>query len=222
MPVKISFLALILFSLSSCFEVVEDVTFNNDGSGMFKLIINLSQSKSEINTLMNLDSSSGYKVPKKNELNLYLDQSLKTLKATEGLSNVTIKRDYENWIFELKTDFKNTENLETGLKNIYKYFSNGKPFNFKNKLIFDGKTLERDIEKIDENTRNQLNKPTEKIILAKAKYTTIYRFEKTIEKSNNHRAKISPSKKAIMLQSNVLNIINGKETIKNYIKLNEP
>ncbi len=220
MIIRNCFFVLILLSFTSCFEVVEDITFKNDGSGILKIIINLSQSKNEINSLMKLDSSSGYKIPNEKELNSYLDQALKTLKTSEGLSNVSIKRDFKKWIFEIKTDFKTTQNLESGLKNIYSDFSGGKPFTFRNKLIFDGKTLEREVQNLDENTRKQLNKPAEKRIFANAKYITIYRFESTIEKNSNSRAKISPSKKAIMLQSNVLNIINGKETIKNIIKLN--
>jgi len=211
---------LVIISLSSCFEVVEDITFKNDGSGVFKLIINLSQSKNEINTLMKLDTSSGYKIPKEKELNAYLDQALKTLKTSDGLTNVSITKDFKNWVFEIKADFNKSENLETGLKNIYSDFSGGKKFTFRNKITFDGKLLEREMDAPDEKTRVQLNKPTEKRIFAKAKYTTIYRFESTVNSHKNARAKVSPSKKAVMLQANVLNVINGKETIQNIIKLN--
>lgn len=222
MVLRISYFLLMLFSLTSCFEVIEDVTFKKDGTGTFKLVVNLSQSKNEINTLMKLDSSSGYEIPKPAELNAYLDQALITLKNTEGLSGVTIKRDFNNWIFEVKTDFVSTQNLEEGLIKLNNEFFGGKPFVFRNKLHYSGKALEREMQCVDEKTRKELNKPTEKMIFAKAKYTTIYRFEGVIDKSSNKRAKISPSKKAIMLQCNVLNIINGKETIQNQIKIHEP
>jgi hypothetical protein len=208
--------------LSACFEIVEDVSFKKNGSGSIKIIFNLSQSKNELNSLMKLDSSSGYEIPNKKKINDYLDQSFKLLQSTEGLSDVQIKRDFDNWIFEIKANFNNTEHLELGLKNIYANFSGGKPFTFRNKLVFDGKNLKREVQNLDENTRLALNKPTEKKIFANAKYTTIYRFESPIKKSTNTKAKISPSKKAIMLKANILNIINGKETIQNNIQLNEP
>ena len=147
---------------------------------------------------------------------------MQKLKSIEGLSNVSINRDFKNWIFEVKTNFKNGENLEKAIQSVHSEFAKEEPLLFKNRLIYNGKTMQRETQNIDEKTRKELNKPTEKKIFAKAKYTTIYRFENTIEKSNNARAKISPSKKAIMLQSNVLNIINGKETIQNQIQLNEP
>jgi len=217
---KICFYILLIFSFTSCFEVVEDVSFKKDGSGFFKLIVNLSQSKNEMKSLMKLDSSSGYKVPNENEMNAYLDQALINLKTTEGLSNVSIKRDFNNWIFELNTNFNNTKSLERGLQNMKNEFSEGKANIFINKLTFDGKILEREIQISDEETREQLNKATEKRILSKAKYTTIYRFESTIENVSNKKAKISPSRKAIMLQNNVLNLVNGIESLKNTVKLN--
>ena len=222
MNFKTIFSLLLLFSFTSCFEIVEDISFKKDGSGVLKLILNLSQSKNEINTLMKLDSSSGYNIPTERDINSYLDRALQKLKSIEGLSNVSINRDFKNWIFEVKTNFKNGENLEKAIQSVHSEFAKEEPLLFKNRLIYNGKTMQRETQNIDEKTRKELNKPTEKKIFAKAKYTTIYRFENTIEKSNNARAKISPSKKAIMLQSNVLNIINGKETIQNQIQLNEP
>ena len=56
MNFKTIFSLLLLFSFTSCFEIVEDISFKKDGSGVLKLILNLSQSKNEINTLMKLDS----------------------------------------------------------------------------------------------------------------------------------------------------------------------
>jgi len=220
MLLRICLFLSMLFCLTSCFEVVEDVTFKKDGSGVFKLIINLSQSKNELNTLMKLDSSSGYKIPKEKQLNAYFDQALRTLKTTEGLSNSIVKRDFKNWVFEIKTDFRNTTDLENGIKNVYGDFSGNKAFIFLNTLAFNGKTFAREIGKPDEKTLSQLNKPTEKRILGKAKYIAIYRFETNIMAQRNSKAKISPSKKAVMLQCNILNIINGKETIQNHITLN--
>lgn len=222
MVLKICFIFFLLISLCSCFEVIEEINFNKNGSGVFKLSLNLSQSKNEINTLMRLDSSSGYHIPKVNDINASFNQAIVTLKKTEGLSNITIKRDFKNWIFELKTEFKSTKNLETGLKNIYADFLDDESKAPKNKLGFDGKLAKRESAPLEAATRKRMNNPTEKRILTKAKYTTIYHFENQISSYTNKRAKVSPSKKAIMLQSSLLNIINQKETIENQIKLYVP
>ena len=143
MNIRTVFAILFLCGLTSCFEVIEDISFKKDGSGVVKLILNLSQSKNEINTLMKLDSSSGYKIPTESDINSYLNRVLQSLKSTEGLSNVSIKRDFKNWIFEVKSNFKNSENLEKGLQSVHAEFAEGEPLLLKNKLIYNGRTLKR-------------------------------------------------------------------------------
>jgi len=217
---KIGLYLILLCGLTSCFEIMEDVTFRKDGSGILKLIINLSQSKNEINTLMKLDSNSGYRIPREKEINAHLDRIVNSIKTTKGLSKIILRRDFTNWVFEIQTEFDNTKSLEEGMKGIYGDFSGGRSVSFRNKLVYNGKLMERDMEPFDEDAKKQLNKPTERKIFARAKYTTIYRFENEVLTYSNKKAKLSPSRKAIMLQSNVLNLINGIESIQNIIKLN--
>ena len=135
MNFKTIFSLLLLFSFTSCFEIVEDISFKKDGSGVLKLILNLSQSKNEINTLMKLDSSSGYNIPTESDINSYLDRALQKLKSIEGLSNVSINRDFKNWIFEVKTNFKNGENLEKAIQSVHSEFAKEEPLLFKNWLM---------------------------------------------------------------------------------------
>jgi len=216
---RIGFGLLIMLFLSSCFEVVEDITFKKDGSGTLKLIVNLSQSKNEINSLIKLDSSSGYKIPSVSDINYYIEQVERTLKTTEGLTKVELKKDFTNWLFELSLDFKQTENLQAGFKNLYSDFSGKDNFAYLTLVMFDGKRFERDMQAPEQEVQERLNRPTEKRIFSKAKYTSIYRFEKPIDTYSNKKAKISPTRKAIMFQGNVLNLINGNETIQNTIIL---
>nr|BFF39643.1 hypothetical protein BACY1_14480 [Tenacibaculum mesophilum] len=58
-----STISILLFT--SCFEFVEEVSFNKDGSGSAVLTINLSKSKTKLASIMLLDSINGYKVPSK-------------------------------------------------------------------------------------------------------------------------------------------------------------
>ena len=66
----LTFLLLVfsLFGLTSCIEIIDDVTVNNDGSGSLKYTINLSASKVKINSILALDSLEGRPVPSKEEL----------------------------------------------------------------------------------------------------------------------------------------------------------
>ena len=69
MKVLVSFIAFfILITLSSCIEIIDDISFNEDGSGTFKYNINLSSSKVKINSALALDSIDGKKVPSRLEI----------------------------------------------------------------------------------------------------------------------------------------------------------
>ena len=57
---------ILLFSIllfTSCFEVTEDLTFNKDMSGTFKLTLNLSKNKTQVSNFLALDSLRGNKIP---------------------------------------------------------------------------------------------------------------------------------------------------------------
>ena len=82
------FLFLFLASLSSCIEILDDITFNADGSGELNYTINLSSSKLKINSILALDTLSGKKVPNKEEIQAKVSELLKVLNCQEGLSDV--------------------------------------------------------------------------------------------------------------------------------------
>lgn len=210
---------MLLTCFSSCFEIVEDISFKKNGSGTFKYVINLSESKTEISSLMKLDSNSGFKIPKIKEINDKLNKVEQTLKNSEGLSNISVKRDFKNWIFEVKTDFDNCQSLEKGINNSLFNIDKRSKFILNNIFRFETNKMQRNTTEIDKTEIKKLNKNTVKKIFSKAKYTAIYRFENTIETYSNKNSKISASKTAIMISCNLLNLINGKETISNIITI---
>ena len=63
MKLMIYILSIItVFSISSCIEIIDDLTLNSDGTGSFKYTINLSASKIKINSILALDSLDGKKI----------------------------------------------------------------------------------------------------------------------------------------------------------------
>ena len=58
----------VFFVISSCIEILDDITFNLDGSGTFKYTLNLSSSQVKINSILALDSLDGNKVPSLEEI----------------------------------------------------------------------------------------------------------------------------------------------------------
>ncbi|MNL36031.1 hypothetical protein D3C87_1580960 [compost metagenome] len=58
-----------------------------------------------------------------------------------------------------------------------------------------------------------------KKIFKDAAYVSIYRFEQPVALSTNPLTKISKSKKAVMLNTGILGLINGKTDISNRITI---
>src|SRR5690606_16584196 len=77
-----------VWMLTGCFDVVEEVDLNSDGSGKIKATVNLSKSKTKVASLMKLDKVDGIKIPSKTEIQKEADAIVRLLKQTSGISDV--------------------------------------------------------------------------------------------------------------------------------------
>ena len=213
------FIVLIPF-LSSCFEVIEEIAMKNDGTGDVVLTINLSQSKTKVASVMLLDSVQGYKVPSKQKIQQELNEAVAYLRKSEGISNVKSTSDFNNYIATISFSFKDVSNINNITKNIlaqqkikatntssYTYNKASKTFSRKYQAIGSAKT-----------EFNKL-KAKDKAVFNGATYTSIYRFESVVTSSTNPASNVSKSKKAVMLKSNIMDLINGKINVSNSIQL---
>ncbi len=90
--IALSFIYII--SCSSCFEFIEEINLNNDGSGVMQLTLNLSQSKSKVASIMLLDSIHHYKVPDKQEIQKKMNEAVAYLRKQNGISDVKDNIDF--------------------------------------------------------------------------------------------------------------------------------
>jgi hypothetical protein len=212
------FLALIL--LPSCFEIVEEVNLNTDGSGSFCFTINMSQSKLQLNSMFLLDSVNGRPMPKKENLSKAFDRVETALKEENNLSNIITKRNWDDYIFSISGDFINIEALNKAINKINTIFDRTKNSStfIQDNYSYSEKTFTR---LYNYNLVNEYNSMSEKdkSVFENAKYTTIYRFATAVGAYSNPDAKISKSGKAIMLKVNVKDLITNTKTIKNSINL---
>jgi len=215
------FIVLIPF-LSSCFEVIEEIAMKNDGTGDVVLTINLSQSKTKVASVMLLDSVQGYKVPSKQKIQQELNEAVAYLRKSEGISNVKSTSDFNNYIATISFSFKDVSNINNITKNIlakqkikatntssYTYNKATKTFSRKYQAIGSAKT-----------EFNKL-KAKDKAVFNGATYTSIYRFESAVTSSTNPASNVSKSKKAVMLKSSIMDLINGKINVSNSIQLSK-
>ena len=217
---KVYFIPLLcfVFLFQSCFEVIEEVKIKDDGSGHFNFVINFSQSKTKINSVLKMQKINGYTIPSKEEIKNEATKLELLAQNTAGISNVKTNIDLTNYIFAIDLDFKKINNLNAvflKLKNSKKisptiatdYFTfNDKKFIRSQKIPI--KALYDKLEKAD------------KEVFQTAKYTSVYKFDSTIKSFSNKNAVTSKSNKAIKLNGSVINVINGNEKIENTITLN--
>ncbi|PVX45722.1 hypothetical protein C8C85_1527 [Flavobacterium sp. 103] len=217
---KVYFIPLLcfVFLFQSCFEVIEEVKIKDDGSGHFNFVINFSQSKTKINSVLKMQKINGYTIPSKEEIKNEAAKLEALAQNTSGISNVKTNIDLTNYIFAIDLDFQKITNLNAvflKLKNSKKisptiatdYFTfNDKKFTRSQKIPI--KALYDKLEKAD------------KEVFQTAKYTSVYKFDSTIKSFSNKNAVTSKSNKAIKLNGSVINVINGNEKIENTITLN--
>lgn len=217
---RILIFSILALALTSCVEIIDDLTLNLDGSGTFKYNINLSSSKIKINSILALDSLDGKKVPSLNEIKEKINSVREKLESEPGLSHVSITADYVNYIFKLSCDFASLDELQAAIKTIASSENSGKeiPELDHNWLIFSGKTLERSVPKITIQKSKEI-KDNDREMLKSGSYTSITRFENEIEKFENSKAKLSANKKAIMLRTDPYSLTQNPNLLDNTIYL---
>ncbi|MGG9970294.1 hypothetical protein ACQ33O_00755 [Ferruginibacter sp. SUN002] len=217
--VHLLILLIVSFTLQSCFELIEQVQLKKDGSGNFQLTLNMSKSKTKLNSIMKLEKINGRPVPKKWEITARLKEIEKLLSKTEGITNAKTSMDFDNYIMTVSCNFSNITQLNKAIKTI-KQKENLTGDALTDNYAYDAKT----------NTFQRKNKfglkdiyskmsSADREIFSSANYTSIYKFDVDVKTVSNKGAKISPSKKAVMLKETALNVVTEKKSIENKINL---
>lgn len=205
-----------VFLLSGCFEIVEDITLRKNGSGTFSYTINLSQSKARLDGILKLDSTSGYRVPRKKEIDENILKAKTTLEKSPGITNVTTSSDWLNYIFTLKFDFNSVNNLNLAVETVSaELASDHKRIpEAADNFAFTGKTFDRKSH-YDAKVQSPKLTAQDKEILKDATYACIFRFEDMVVTNSNKDAKVSKSGKSVMLKLNMLQLATGQKSIVN-------
>lgn len=204
---------------TGCFEVVEEITLNDDGSGQITMTVNISRSKTKLNSIMLMDSINNYKVPTEADIKEGMARMTAEIKSIKGVSNVSHQMNFDDFIFSVTCDFSNVDVLN----DVITHFStegHAAELNSNKQFTYDASrksftrnyhyNLSREINKVRQKDRE---------ILDEASVTTIYRFESPIASAQNSDSKIAGNKKAVMLRVDVPDMISNKKNIKNTITL---
>lgn len=210
-------LLLPLLLLTSCFDILEKANVKADGTGEYTVILNASKSKTKLASISKMETINGKKVPKKPEIENKINEASRIFKATPGISNVKTSVDLDNYVIKLSCNFKKIENINAGLEQL-------KAKNILGKMI-PTQIYSQSLDK-KSFTRNKVNtfktdydkmSTADKEVFNNAKYTSVLQFENTIKSQTNSSYVLSPNKKAVKLDANVLDFILQKKQIQNTI-----
>ena len=220
MKKNLLFLILLIFSLSSCIEILDDLTIHTDGSGTLRYNINLSSNKIKVNSILALDSLDGQKVPKIEDIKEKVQQFIKTLDAQNGISNVKIEENYTDFILKFSCDFTNVLLLQEGIKATISSMTKEKNISELNHnwITWDGTKLSRSIPAITLNKVKELNQ-SDLEQLKQGTYTSISRFDKAVEKIGNPAASLSKNKLAVMIKTDTYILKENSSILENVIYL---
>ena len=211
---------LLCFTLTSCIEILDDVTFNPDGSGEFKYTINLSSSKLKINSILALDSLDGKKVPSKQELQEKVSDLIGVLNSQEGIEDVTLEENYDNYIFKVSLHFANVESLLAAFKETMEEAGNTEEEDTSNYnwVSWDGITLIRQIPDLS-SFKFRLVKKEDQELMRSGMYTSISRFDSPVDQIENSSAILSKNNKAVMLRSSLFDVFGNPSIMDNTISV---
>lgn len=217
---KYFFLFCIFFSLTSCFDIIDKISLKTDGSGEYAVILNASKSKTRLQSISKMETINGKKVPKKSEIENKVNQASSIFKSVSGISNVKTSLDFDNFIIKLSCNFKKIENINSGLEQLKTKNIIGKtvPTQLYKQNVAE-KTFIRNKIGSYKNDYDKLSK-ADKEVFSDATYTSILQFENVIKSQTNNSYTVSPNKKAIKLNGNILDFILQKKQIQNTISLN--
>ncbi|WP_298478449.1 hypothetical protein [uncultured Maribacter sp.] len=224
--------ALVYFSLflcislcTSCFEILEEIKLNKDGSGTIMVTLNMSKSKTKLASLMLLDSINGYKIPSEDEIDESFKDVLYHLEKTPGISNIKKTKDFENYVFTISCDFKNVDNVNAIFKDLIKKQNKNNYTNFTTtNLSYNTSTnVFRRHFTYDDAIKKSFNnlKTEDRKVFDDASYTCIYRFENKVKNVSNINAKVAPNKGAVFLKIDALSLILGEKNVENKIELTQ-
>ena len=220
-PVKNYILFVLLcFTLSSCIEILDDVTFNADGSGECKYTINLSSSKLKINSILALDSLDGKKVPSKLELQEKVSDLIGVLNCQEGIGGVILEENYDNYIFKVSFHFEDVESLLNAFKETMSAAGNSAEEYGRNDnwVSWDGLTLIRQIPDL-KSFKFRLVKNEDQELMRNGMYTSISRFDSPVEQIENPSAILAKNNKAVMLRNSLLDVFGNPSIMDNTISV---
>lgn len=217
MTPKTWILLLPLVLLSSCFEFIEEITMKSEQSGTCQLTLNCSQSRAKLKGILSLDTFMGFNLPNEDQVREHFYRSEQVLSKCKGITKIENSGNFDQYIIKIKFDFDSIVHLNQALNAMAAIESKNNPLPFMTVYEFDNGTFKR-LQIPDDSMLVSTGQRHIKLFEG-ATVTTIYRFNKTIDKVSNSQAVISKNKTAVMLKQKVTDLAKKPALLSNTILL---
>jgi hypothetical protein len=206
-----------LFIFAGCFELIEEMTLNDNGSGTYKLTYDMSASKDMINMMRSFTAGT------EDDITTSFggfDEGLDDIEAKPGISNAEVIADSVNYVFSLKFDFDSISSLNDVLAEILSD-ENGSgvaAFTYSgNELVrnhdSDMKSMLIDDEEDDPRFEEMMMLQYKDV-----SFTTIYHFNKRVRNVSNDLAEIKNNGRTVEMKLYLFRPEFADKTFENRIR----
>ena len=196
--------------LTSCFEITERIKHHDDQSGEYTLMVDFSKSWFKTKSAIFLEEVDGVKIPNEQEIAQKLEDFKTKASKIEGISDVTTKTDFDNYVFIIKLNYSNLKALNAVVNTIN---------NQRDQIHFSGSG--KNFERIASYPvpEKVVKDPKKKKDLEEANIIAIYTFDKDILSVDNANSKISKNKKTVFLKQSMYSVLKKSTLMNNTIQL---
>lgn len=205
-------------SLTSCFELLEQINVNADGTGEMTITLNMYESKDKLQKFMDMeDGVAGYKPPERKEMDAFFSKVVETVSEVEGITGVKSDIFYEDFIFSISASFDDVESMNEAVNSFTTGMSRGM-INFKNDYVYEDGIFKRTF--VSPVAADQYDKipMMQRLILESARIVNVYRFEKAVTDMTSTSAELSHDAKEARFESNLSDIVKGVKSPANEIR----
>ncbi|MEZ4980010.1 MAG: hypothetical protein R2769_00160 [Saprospiraceae bacterium] len=218
---------LVLFSatmLTSCFEIIEEVTYHKDGSGELKYVFDMGGLKPMLEMAAAMDTTGQMNM---DTLGMISKEFVNKVEGLKGITNIAEISDADNLKFGVSFNFDDPESLNTAVNQLMESpgLMSGETTTFEgSKKKFTrlaSKNLTGIFDEILGETGAGENGEMAMMFLKDVSYTTIYHFDKKVKKMSNDKAVLSDDKKTVTMKYYLFDEDRGGKnaTLENEIKL---
>lgn len=196
--------------LTSCFEITERIKHHDNQSGEYTLMVDFSKSWFKTKSAIFLEEVDGVKIPNEQEISKKLEDFKVKASKIEGISNISTKTDFENYVFIIKLNYENVKALNAVVNSIN---------NQTDQIHFTssaGKFARIASYPVPEKI---VKDPKKKKDLEEASIIAIYTFDRDVLSADNVNSKISKNKKSVFLKQSMYSVLKKSALMNNTIQL---